>query len=253
MSNRIDRDGSSRLIERGLQIRAKETQKKQNTRFQQKLVGGNVKGAKAQESQLSKETLERYAKTEGQDETQGAESQDAEAKSPKLLQEQQQPKTQKKQDSKESTQGKKAETKKKNLALQSAVKNKQQQEQNSGEMGGRNQGDFFQQAVNMGLATQQAAATAQAHPVQIPDADLNAMVERISVGIDPSGNSNFIIDLKKGVLNGASIKVTAQGKNIRLSFSGLDASGKQSIKGASEKLRDSLSQKGLSLSNLELA
>lgn len=256
MSNRIDDNNqSSRLVERAIRIRAKEEQQKQVSNFKQKLETQVEQGANAKQAGLSSEVLKRYA--EGEEMAKPAtpatqESQGAGQMPKKLLKEEQSQKTRKQQDTKQAHQDKQAEKKHEKVALEIAVQRKSQQDQESAEFGGSGQGDFFQQAVNMGMAVQQAAPTESAHPVQVPEQALNEIIDKISVGVNQSGASEFVIDLKSNTLNGAQIQVSAQGKAVRLKFNGLDTNARQSVKMASAELRNRLLQKGLKLEQFEV-
>ncbi|MEI6789943.1 MAG: hypothetical protein WCK42_02040, partial [Myxococcaceae bacterium] len=161
-------------------------------------------------------------------------------------------KTENKKTQKDTEKDKNIEKKNEKVVLDLAVQRKNQQDKDSGEFGGSSKGDFFQQAVSMGMATQKAEVVPTG-PVKIPEEIFNQIVDKVFAGVDPEGVSLFVIDLKQGVLGGGRIQISAQGKAVKLKFSGLDAVSRQSVKSARRELSDRLGAKGLELEALEMA
>jgi hypothetical protein len=224
--------------------------------FQQKLMTESQQGANAKQESISQQVLAQYAK--GQEEAQGPAASVLEQANDKdqagtsqLAKQQKTHKEQKKEDTHKAHLDKAAQKKNEKLVLDTAVQRKKQQDQDSSESGAGG-GDFFQQAVTQGLQMQQASATLEAHPVQLPEHNLNEIVDKVFVGIDRNGTSNFIIELKSGVLNGGQIQVSSQGKNVRLKFAGLDSASKRSVQSSKDELTRRLAMKGLDLEKLEI-
>lgn len=104
-------------------------------------------------------------------------------------------------------------------------------------------------------AKAQGAAEAQAprEVKQIPEAILNALAEQVYVGVNEKGQAEFRVELKEGVLSGATLKVTADGKGkIRLAFEGLDANARRLVQASEGELARKLGAKGLSLEELKV-
>ncbi len=257
MANRIDdQNRSNQIIEHAINARARETQKKQSQAFQAKLMTEAQQGSNAKQESVSRQILEQYGK--------GVEESPAEAASileqatdkdqagaSQQLKHQKTQKEQKKEDTHKAHLDKSAEKKQEKVALDTAVQRKKQEEQDSGESG-TGGGDFFQQAVNQGLRMQQAGATTEAHPVQLPDNNLQEIVDKVYLSTDPSGASQFIIELKSGVLNGGQIQVSTKGRNVQLKFSGLDSGSRRSVTSSQQHLQQRLQKKGLNLEKLEV-
>lgn len=252
MSDRIDQNQTSQNIDRSIQIRAREIKKKQvNQDFQTKLATNQQLGANARVQVGSKQVLDQMAKSEDAEKPAAPEQTQETPVPKKTLQQEKSQKTEHKNTQKETATNKHVEKKNEKVALDLAVQRKNQQQQDSGEFGGSSGGDFFQQAVSMGMATQKAEAV-PGGPVKIPDEILNQIVDQIHAGVDAQGVSLFIIDLKPGVLGGGRIQISAQGKSVKLKFSGMDAVSRSQVKSAQGELRNRLSSKGLELSNIEV-
>ncbi|MES2503255.1 MAG: hypothetical protein V4534_00070 [Myxococcota bacterium] len=250
MTNRID----NQQIARQLQIRARETQKKQSVEFQQTLETSIQAGAKAKQTNPG-DILNRYAAAEEAEKpatTESNESSELGATRAAQTKEEKPQKSQKKQDTQTAHADRQAEKKNDKVALDIAVQRKSQQEQENGESGTGGQGDFFQQAIQIGLNAQSVEQVAAPHNVSLPPGALNEIVDKIYVGVDQTGASQFVIELKSDVLNGGQIQVTAQGKNIKLKLSGLNYASKQTVRAAEGDLKQRLQGKGLTLSSLEL-
>lgn len=251
MSDRIDPNQSSQNVDRTIQIRAREIQKKQvNQEFQTKLATNQQLGANAR-VQVGSKVLEQMAKGEEAEKAATPEQTNEVPVPKKALQQEKSQKTEQKKTQQSSTHDKHVQNKNEKVALDLAVQRKNQQEQDSGEFGGSSGGDFFQQAVSMGMATQKTQAV-PGGPVKIPDEILNQIVDQVHAGVDAKGVSMFVIDLKPGVLGGGRIQISAQGKSVKLKFSGMDAVSRRQIKSAQRELKDRLVAKGLELENLEV-
>jgi hypothetical protein len=256
MANRIDdQNRSNQIIERAIQTRARETQRKESKAFQAKLMTEAQQGANAKQESVSRQILEQYGKglnespAEAASILQQATDKDKAGASQQLKQQKTQ-KDQKKEDTHKANLDKTAEKRQEKVALDTAVQRKKQQEDESGETGSGG-GDFFQQAVTQGLRMQQATATAEPHPVQLPENNLQEIVDKVYMSMDPSGASQFIIELKSGVLNGGQIQVSSKGRNVQLRFSGLDSGSRRSVLNSQQQLQQRLQQKGLNLEKLD--
>ncbi|MEI6805063.1 MAG: hypothetical protein WCK49_00980 [Myxococcaceae bacterium] len=252
MSDRVDANQSSQNIDRSIRIRGRELQKKQtNQEFQTKLATNQQLGANARVQVGSKQVLDQMAKGEEAEKTATPEQTTETPVPKKALQQEKSQKTEQKKTEKQASTDKHIEKKNEKTVLDQAVQRKNQQEQESGEFGGSSGGDFFQQAVTMGIATQKAEAV-PGGPVKIPDEILNQIVEQVHAGVDAKGVSLFVIDLKPGVLGGGRIQISAQGKSVKLKFSGMDAVSRSQVKSAQGQLKERLGSKGLELSELEV-
>jgi hypothetical protein len=77
------------------------------------------------------------------------------------------------------------------------------------------------------------------------------IVERVRVGKNAAGAAEFQIDLRSNVLSGLSIKVQSQQGKISMVFSGSDKDTLKYIEEQVEGLKESLSSRGLKLSDLK--
>ncbi|MFH1810898.1 MAG: hypothetical protein ABIJ09_19310 [Pseudomonadota bacterium] len=90
-------------------------------------------------------------------------------------------------------------------------------------------------------------------PQEIPQEILDKLVEEVRVGVNENGQSEFQIDLKDGVLQGMSLKVTAENGKVNCQFIGGDNSAKNFIESSQGALARALEGKGLSLDRLSVA
>lgn len=90
-------------------------------------------------------------------------------------------------------------------------------------------------------------------PQEIPQEILDKLVEEVRVGVNAEGKSEFQIDLKEGVLQGMTLKVTAEGGKVQCNFVGGDNSAKNFIEASQGSLARALEGKGLSLDALTVA
>jgi hypothetical protein len=102
-------------------------------------------------------------------------------------------------------------------------------------------------------AIQQAQAAQAAHEVkQIPPELLEKLVSTVHLAVNQRGLKEFQIELKEGVLSGATLKISAEGGKIALKFIGLDGHKKNLIESSKGELMRKLEAKGLKLSRLEV-
>jgi hypothetical protein len=78
------------------------------------------------------------------------------------------------------------------------------------------------------------------------------IVERVRVGTDASGIPEFQIDLRRDVLMGLSIRISAGGGVIRASFSGTDREALRLLRDNAEDLKQALGSRGLTLAELRI-
>lgn len=252
MTERVDRNQASQTIDRQNRVRARESQKKQaSAEFGAKLETQEQLGSNARAVVQSKQVLEQVAKGEEAAKANIPEKAGEVPVLKKALSQEKSQKTDQKKTEKDSAHNKQIDKKNEKVSLDIAVQKKQQQEQDSGEFGGSSGGDFFQQAVSMGMATQKAEAVLGG-PVKVPDEVLNQIVDQVYSGVNAEGVSQFVIDFKPGVLGGGRMTISANKKSVVLKFSGLDAKSKRSLKSAQGDLRNRLAGKGLDLENLEI-
>lgn len=251
MTDRVNQNQTSESIDRSIRIRARETKIKQtNQEFQEKLETGKQLGSNARAQEISREVLEQYAR--GEESSAKAPTGENKVATPKKTASQEKSKkTEQKKTQKDSEKDKQVSKKNEKVALDLAVQRKNQQKKDSGEFGGSLQGDFFQQAVSMGMATKKAEAIPTG-PAKIPDEVLNQIVDQVYAGIDAKGVSQFVIDLKPGVLGGGRIQISANGKAVKLKFTAMDAASRAQVKSAQRELEERLDAKGLKLENFEV-
>lgn len=77
------------------------------------------------------------------------------------------------------------------------------------------------------------------------------IVERVRVGTNKAGASEFQIDLRQDVLSGLSIKVASKHGRISMVFSGRDGETLKALQEQAEGLKDALQQRGLKLEDMK--
>ena len=88
---------------------------------------------------------------------------------------------------------------------------------------------------------------------QIPEEILKALAEEIYVGVNAEGLAEFRVELKEGVLEGASMKVTADDRGrIHIKFDGIEGNTKNLVKASEGELFKRLKAKGLRLESLSV-
>src|SRR3989338_3337015 len=229
MKDRIEGHRATESIERAIRIRAEEIKKKEIKKEFQKTLTANQQGEKAKALKASKEVLQRYAAEEGRERSL---ARDSKRKGPAEHKKSNE-KSHKAHDSRtnhDTKQAKNFEHKSDNIVLDLAVQRRYQHEQDSGEFGGSSGGDFFQQAVSVGVSIHQMESITQAHPTEIPEEVLSYIVDQVYVGVNTKGMSQFVIDFKAGVLNGGRMQIASKGEDIQLRFSGLDEASRRLLK-----------------------
>lgn len=123
--------------------------------------------------------------------------------------------------------------------------------QKSSDGGGHHDGAHVQ-AKAKGVEGAGAAEGAQgAHEVkQIPEQILEALASEVYVGVNERGLMEFRIELKEGVLQGATLRVEAKDGGIQLRFEGLSGHAKNLVSASEGELGRRLKAKGLRLDTL---
>lgn len=118
--------------------------------------------------------------------------------------------------------------------------------------GGAETGSGGQGQPQGGSAGVQAAGSAEAaHEVkQIPEEILKALAQEIYVGVNERGLTEFRVELKDGVLQGATMRIEAQDGKIRLRFEGLEGHAKNLVAASEGELARRLQGRGLHLDAL---
>jgi hypothetical protein len=73
------------------------------------------------------------------------------------------------------------------------------------------------------------------------------IVERVRVGTNAAGKTEFQVDLRSDVLSGLSVRVSAHGGKIKAVFSGNDREVLKLIEEHGEALKSALAARGLTL------
>jgi hypothetical protein len=143
----------------------------------------------------------------------------------------------------------KSEKQREDIALDIAVKQKQDKDPGDGDSGSDASDEFFQQSVNLATQgmNQPVETQAAAAPTQIPDAVINQLVNQVYLGIDKKGLQNLIIEFKDGVLNGSQVAVSSKDGKVNLRFTGLDSQSKALMKNSKDEIQRRLQTKNLKL------
>lgn len=153
--------------------------------------------------------------------------------------------------------------------LQAISRDDHQQQDRGGDLGGGREGERGDkggkegreaQAAQPGQLAQaqgpqQAAPTQQAQAVaapRLPPEVINQIVERVLVGVNKQGLSEFHIEFKGNLLAGTSVHVTAQDGKISARFESPDANVRRLVKSSEGELARAFARKGLKLERLEV-
>jgi membrane protein involved in colicin uptake len=120
--------------------------------------------------------------------------------------------------------------------------------------GGHERGTHGAQVSAQASGGAAGAEGAQAHEVkQIPEEILKAIASEVYVGFNEKGLHEFRIELKEGVLQGGTLRVTSDGPGrVSLQFDGLSGHAKNLVSASHTELARRLSDKGLTLDDLKV-
>jgi hypothetical protein len=124
-----------------------------------------------------------------------------------------------------------------------------------GESGGKEMGQQGNLAgQSQVIAQSQAAHAGAARGAQgtIPAEVMQQIVERVMVGVNKEGLSEFHIEFKENVLAGSSLRLTAQGGKVSAHFRTTDANVKRLLQASEGPLARAFARKGMSLDTLEV-
>jgi hypothetical protein len=111
----------------------------------------------------------------------------------------------------------------------------------------------FNPALMAPMPVQQASNTAANERLRkLANEIAQKIVERVRVGTNAAGKSEFQIDLKDNVLSGLTVKVSSSGGKIKAVFSGRDPKILKMIGEQSEALKKALSGRGLELDEFKI-
>lgn len=113
------------------------------------------------------------------------------------------------------------------------------------------QGEHAAAAIQKAKGAAGAEEAASARAVQqIPELILQALADKVYVGVNAEGLAEFRIELKEGILEGATLQVTAAEGGIKLQFHGLEGNAKRLVQASEGDLARRLGAKGLRLQSL---
>lgn len=131
-----------------------------------------------------------------------------------------------------------------------AAINGQARRQGSSSGGGEGRGDGQPSAIGKTGASGPAETEGAREVKGIPEAILEALANEVYVGVTAEGLAEFRVELKEGVLEGATLRVIADGKSIKLAFDGLKGNAKRLVQACEGDIAKRLSAKGLHLDEL---
>lgn len=88
---------------------------------------------------------------------------------------------------------------------------------------------------------------------QLPPEVIEALVKEVMIGVGPDGMATFRIELNDGVLQGATLQITADKGKIGIDVAGLDAGAKRLVQASVGQLQRGLEKRGLALDWLAVA
>jgi flagellar hook-length control protein FliK len=120
-------------------------------------------------------------------------------------------------------------------------------------MGGRDGFGAAGQSVTetRGAQVQSTEAAAQAAP-KLPAEVIRQIVERVMVGVNKEGLSEFRIELKDNILGGTALSLTAKDGKISAKFETRDANVKRLLMASEGELARAFEGKGLRLERFEV-
>ncbi len=126
--------------------------------------------------------------------------------------------------------------------------------------GGKDSGGGDKGMGTQGSATPQAAGqnvqattkTEGAAGARLPTETLNALVDKVFVGLNKEGLSEFHIQFKDNVLAGSSLKVSAKDGKVSATFHTTNANVKRLITSSEGELSRAFTAKGMTLLRLEV-
>lgn len=89
-------------------------------------------------------------------------------------------------------------------------------------------------------------------PQEIPQELIDKLVDGVRVGVNEVGHAEFQIDLKDGIMQGMTLRVSADNGKVTCQFVGGDASAKNFIESSEGDLSRALENKGLRLEKLSV-
>ncbi len=141
------------------------------------------------------------------------------------------------------------EAKAQDLAYERAVTQKRDGDtSDSGQNGSSSEDAFFQTGVNFASGPTAPVPTAQTTMAgRIPDEILNQMVDQIYIGVNESGQKEFLIELQGSFFGGGNIRVSARAGKVNIHFSGLSKDAKKLVEDARGEMGERLKGKNLAL------
>jgi hypothetical protein len=157
-------------------------------------------------------------------------------------------KVEKKEDEKEQARVEAREKERPNAAIEGDAKK-------GGDSGGRGDGGASSRMSGIKAAAAQQAQGPREVKQLPPEvkAALEKLVDAVYLAVNDKGLKEFHIELKEGVLSGASLRVSAGKDGVTLKFSGLDGAQKNLIESSKGDLMKRLEGKGLALARIQVA
>ena len=88
---------------------------------------------------------------------------------------------------------------------------------------------------------------------QLPPEVVEALVKEVMIGVGPDGLATFRIELRDGVLQGATLQITAENGKVGIDVAGLDPNAKRLVQASVGQLQRGLEKRGLALDWLAVA
>lgn len=137
-----------------------------------------------------------------------------------------------------------------------AISRDDEQRGGSSDDGGQ-QGGMQGGQMGMPMGQPQVSAPAEAKgaagSARVPINALNEIVKRCLAGVNTKGMNEFQVDLRDGVLGGASIKVVSNGRKVSTTFVSGDSNIRRLLKASQGDLERAFEKSGLSLENFTVS
>lgn len=121
--------------------------------------------------------------------------------------------------------------------------------------GGRGDEAGIEAAKSAGLKNEVQASEVQgaAGAKQLPPEVVEALVKQVMIGVNEKGDHVFRIELRDGVLQGATLQITAKNGKIGIDVGGLDDNARRLMQASVGSLQRGLAARGLALDHLTVS
>lgn len=134
----------------------------------------------------------------------------------------------------------------------------QRRQDGGGDSGGQDGGEEARQQMALKAKQTPQMAAAQksskaAAPTPIPPEILDKLVNGIMIGFNAKGLEEFQLELKEGVLAGATVKISTENGGVNLAFVGTEGNGRRLLQACEGEIGKRLQKAGMRLNTFSVA